>query len=53
MSFESESYDVIVAGGGQAGIVAAIVAAEKGASVCLLEGAPRTTVVAIPVTPET
>ncbi|WP_394151263.1 FAD-dependent tricarballylate dehydrogenase TcuA [Vibrio maritimus] len=42
MSFESESYDVIVAGGGQAGIVAAIVAAEKGASVCLLEGAPRT-----------
>lgn len=42
MSYESESYDVIVAGGGQAGIVAAIVAAEKGASVCLLEGAPRT-----------
>lgn len=42
MSFERKSYDVIVAGGGQAGIVAAIVAAEKGASVCLLEGAPRT-----------
>ncbi|GAL15843.1 TcuA flavoprotein [Vibrio astriarenae] len=42
MSFEQEYYDVIVAGGGQAGIVAAIVAAEKGAKVCVLEGAPKT-----------
>ncbi|MGL6314946.1 FAD-dependent tricarballylate dehydrogenase TcuA [Vibrio sp. WXL103] len=42
MSFAKEYYDVIVAGGGQAGIVAAIVAAEKGAKVCVLEGAPKT-----------
>ncbi len=35
-------YDILVAGGGQAGLIAAIVAAEKGAKVCLLEGAPRT-----------
>lgn len=39
---QKEYYDVLVAGGGQAGIIAAIVAAEKGASVCVLEGAPRT-----------
>jgi len=36
-----DHYDVLVAGGGQAGLIAAIVAAEKGARVCLLEGAPR------------
>lgn len=36
------NYDVLVAGGGQAGIIAAIVAAEAGLSVCVLEGAPRT-----------
>jgi tricarballylate dehydrogenase len=35
-------FDVLVAGGGQAGIIAAICAAEKGASVCVLEGAPKT-----------
>jgi len=39
---ESDHYDVLVAGGGQAGLIAAIVAAEEGARVCLLEGAPRT-----------
>ncbi len=42
MKTESDHYDVLVAGGGQAGLIAAIVAAEKGARVCLLEGAPRT-----------
>ncbi|WP_309471266.1 FAD-dependent oxidoreductase [Thalassospira xiamenensis] len=42
MKIESDHYDVLVAGGGQAGLIAAIVAAEKGARVCLLEGAPRT-----------
>ena len=41
MKLQHEHYDVVIAGGGQAGIVAAIVAAEKGAKVCLLEGAPR------------
>lgn len=41
MAFSSEVFDVIVAGGGQAGLVAAIVAAERGANVCLLEGAPK------------
>ncbi|HBN52173.1 MAG TPA: hypothetical protein DD465_24060, partial [Thalassospira sp.] len=41
MKTESDHYDVLVAGGGQAGLIAAIVAAEKGARVCLLEGAPR------------
>ena len=35
-------YDVVVIGGGQAGIISAIVASEKGASVCVLEGAPKT-----------
>lgn len=35
------SYDVLVVGGGNAGLSAAIVAAEAGRSVCLLERAPR------------
>ncbi len=35
------SFDVLVIGGGNAGLSAAIVAAEAGRSVCLLEGAPR------------
>lgn len=34
-------YDVVVIGGGHAGLTAAIVAAEAGASVCVLEGAPK------------
>ena len=34
-------YDVLVIGGGNAGLSAAIVAAEAGRSVCLLERAPR------------
>jgi len=41
MKLQHEHYDVVIAGGGQAGIVAAIVAAEKGSKVCVLEGAPR------------
>lgn len=41
MNTLTQEFDVIVAGGGQAGLIAAIVAAEAGASVCLLEGAPR------------
>lgn len=36
----SDKYDVIVVGGGQAGLTAAICAAELGASVCILEAAP-------------
>lgn len=36
-----QEFDVVVAGGGQAGLIAAIVAAEAGVSVCLLEGAPK------------
>ncbi|WP_276202110.1 FAD-dependent oxidoreductase [Terasakiella pusilla] len=42
MTIDQTHFDVLVAGGGQAGIVAAICAAEKGAHVCVLEGAPRT-----------
>tara|TARA_B100000809_G_scaffold48590_1_gene43328 strand:- start:1486 stop:2877 length:1392 start_codon:yes stop_codon:yes gene_type:complete len=34
-------FDVIVLGGGQAGLTAAITAAENGATVCILEIAPR------------
>lgn len=37
----SRTYDVLVVGGGNAGLSAAICAAEAGASVLLLEGAPR------------
>lgn len=36
----TSSFDLVVAGGGQAGLIAAIVAAEAGCSVCILEGAP-------------
>lgn len=36
-----EHYDVIVIGGGHAGLTAAITAAENGARVCMLESAPR------------
>ncbi len=39
-TMNSNSFDLVVAGGGQAGLIAAIVAAEAGCSVCLLEGAP-------------
>lgn len=35
------SFDVLVLGGGHAGLSAAIMAAEAGRSVCILEGAPR------------
>ncbi|MGE5767154.1 MAG: FAD-dependent oxidoreductase, partial [Bacteroidota bacterium] len=35
------SFDVLVIGGGNAGLSAAIMAAEAGRSVCILEGAPR------------
>ena len=38
---QTSSYDVLVIGGGNAGLSAAIVAAEAGRSVCILEGAPR------------
>lgn len=37
----SGHFDVIVIGGGQAGLTAAITAAENGASVCILDVAPR------------
>jgi len=37
----SQIFDVLVVGGGHAGLTAAICAAEQGARVCLLEGAPR------------
>ena len=39
-TMNSNAFDLVVAGGGQAGLIAAIVAAEAGCSVCLLEGAP-------------
>lgn len=39
-TMDSHDFDLVVAGGGQAGLIAAIVAAEAGCSVCLLEGAP-------------
>jgi tricarballylate dehydrogenase len=38
---ESKNYDILVIGGGQAGLTAAICAAEHGASVGVLEAAPR------------
>ena len=41
MSSISEVYDVLVAGGGNAGLCAAISAAENGAKVLLLEPAPK------------
>ena len=42
MNIKRINYDVLVVGGGHAGVTAAICAAELGASVCILEGAPRT-----------
>lgn len=40
MNYENSKFDVLVAGGGHAGLTAAICAAEAGASVCVLEAAP-------------
>lgn len=37
----SETFDVLVAGGGNAALCAALAAARRGASVCVLEAAPR------------
>jgi tricarballylate dehydrogenase len=37
----SREYDLVVAGGGNAALVAALTARESGASVLLLEGSPR------------
>lgn len=39
--FRSQTYDVLVVGGGNAGLCAAIMARQRGASVLLLEQAPR------------
>ncbi|MTI18120.1 FAD-dependent tricarballylate dehydrogenase TcuA [Rhodobacteraceae bacterium RKSG542] len=39
---EGRTFDVLVIGGGHAGLTAAVCAAEKGATVCVLEGAPHT-----------
>lgn len=41
MSLEALAPDIVVAGGGNAALVAALTAREEGASVLLLEGAPR------------
>jgi len=41
LSLESSRVDVVVAGGGNAALVAALTAREEGASVLLLEGSPR------------
>jgi len=41
MSARRESYDVLVAGGGNAALCAAITAAERGASVVIAEAAPK------------
>lgn len=41
MPFQSKRYDVLVLGGGNAGLSAAIAARQSGASVLLLEQAPR------------
>ncbi len=38
----TSTYDVLVAGGGNAALCAAISAAEQGASVCIVEAAPKT-----------
>ena len=40
MSLEALEHDVVVAGGGNAALVAALTAREEGASVLLLEGSP-------------
>src|SRR6266542_6489221 len=41
MTVSSRIYDVLVVGGGNAGLCAAIMARQRGASVLLLEQAPR------------
>ncbi len=41
MSEHSPLYDILVVGGGQAGLTAAITAVETGAKVCVIEAAPR------------
>lgn len=42
MSVMNKNYDLVVVGGGNAALCAAITAAEKGAQVLILEGAPKT-----------
>ena len=41
MSEHGPHYDILVVGGGQAGLTAAITAAEAGAKVCVVEAAPK------------
>jgi tricarballylate dehydrogenase len=41
MSSTSESFDVLIAGGGNAALVSALTAHECGARVCILEAAPK------------
>lgn len=41
MSTQSNDYDIVIVGGGNAALCAAITAAEAGARILLLEGAPR------------
>ena len=42
MTAETKRYDIIVVGGGNAGLCAAVTAAETGARVAILESAPKT-----------
>ncbi|MDX1409801.1 MAG: FAD-binding protein, partial [Saprospiraceae bacterium] len=41
MSNDNKTYDLVVVGGGNAALCAAMTAAEAGASVLILEGAPK------------